>query len=222
MIRAITATLAAMSIALLGAAAGPAHALDDIDTPETIDAAACPTNDDVPAESLTGNAAGKDVQALCEAALAGARTAEAAQAISYAFWALGSDIVCVGQDRMGDRSYDTSSLIARAYASAGLTALAGDNWAISSRDIIGWDGVARADWSIKTKRAKPGDIIGYKTALKHSRITDMRITKNLVITAAGMCGTDIVRLADTLKNKGKLKRTGYYYVDPELAVLPTP
>lgn len=220
MTRTLAATAAAI-IAAVGLMAGTAHAETSPDpvVPDDTSSITCPTNDDIPAEAITGSAEGKDIQALCEKAIAGARTPEAAQAISYAFWALGSNLACVGEDRMGERLYDTSSLIARAYVSAGLTALGGDDWAISSRNIIAWGGVPRADWSIPTKTAKPGDIIGYKTPAKTARITDMWITKKLVITAAGICGPDgdVVRLADTRKNGDGIKRTGFYYVDPELA-----
>jgi hypothetical protein len=216
MTRTITATLAVL-IAAIGLTAGTAHAESiDVPAPE-ITELACPTNDDVPAEALTESAANVNVQALCEKAVKGARTPEAGEAIKYAFWALGSQLACTAEDRTADRTYDTSSLIARAYASAGLTALAGEDWAVSSRNIIGWDGVPRADWSIKSKSAKPGDVIGYKVATPNVRVTDMRISKKLVITAAGVCGSDVVRLADTLQNGDGIKRVGYYYIDPELA-----
>lgn len=215
MIRTIASGLAAL-IAVAGLAASPANAATDPETPvyETL---SCPSNSDVPAEALTGKAAGVNIKKLCEKSVKKAATVEAGEAIIYAFWALGSDVVCPTGDRMGDRQYDTSSLIARAYASAGLDALAGDDWAVSSRNIIGWDGVPRADWSVKVKRAKPGDIIGYKTGSKTSRVTDMFITKKLSITAAGSCAGDIVTLGDALKTGGSIKRTGYYTIDPALA-----
>jgi len=85
--------------------------------------------------------------------------------------------------------------------------------------------VPRADWSVKTKKAKPGDVIGYRNPGGNSYWVEMKITNKLVVTAAGSCANDgspksIVRLDNISKPKGgknSAKRVGFYWIDPELA-----
>lgn len=169
-------------------------------------------------EFVTGKSADKGAYYLCVEAVRKARTPEAGYAIVQAFWALGSPVACVPtEDREGD-SYDSSSLISRAYAAAGLDRFTVEGNSLNSAQILGQNGESLPDFMVATNKAKPGDILGYRTTTRAKLyFVNMSVGRGSVITAAGACG-DVVRVTDTVKSRKKGPTlVGAYYVDPDLA-----
>lgn len=143
---------------------------DDRDALDRLIAAAAPQTvvgpSGCPKAVLDGTVpAGVDVRALCQRAVKGAGTPQAAFAIKWALVRLGAPYACDGVGRLAPWRYDCSSYVARAYAEgAGLrTALA--TWAPSTRNMLPWDGAAMDPHyaPISPDRIKPGDLVLYDT-----------------------------------------------------------
>ena len=214
----IATALAAGITVALAPAAGAASAPGSGTAPRNISVwSDCP-EDPALNEFVTGKNADKGAYYLCVDAVRKARTPETEYAIVQAFWALGSPVACTPLgDREGD-SYDSSSLISRSYASAGLDRFIIDGNSLNSAQILGQNGETRPDFIVATKKAKPGDILGYRTTTRAKLyFVNMSVGSGSVITAAGACG-DVVRVTDTVKSRKKgPTAVGVYYVDPALA-----
>lgn len=216
---ALAVTAAGLTAALAGGLA----------TAPAVTAAAAPTGQHImpwqdcpedPAlnEYVTGKNADKGAYFLCVSAVQKARTVEAGYALVQAFWALGSPITCSpSDDREGD-AYDSSSLVSRSYAAAGLDKFRPDDQSLSAVQLLGQNGDTRPDFIIPAKKAKPGDILGYQAATRAKLyFVTMSTGSGSVITAAGACG-DVVRVTDTTKTRKKGPiYLGAYYVDPTKA-----
>lgn len=180
----------------------------------------CPT-DPLLDQFVEGSNAGKSAYGLCVKAARKARTGESERAVIYAFWVLGSPIVCPSDpDREGE-SYDSSSLVSRAYRSAGLEAFEVDGRSLTTSEIFGTDGNELPDWAtkVKAKKAKPGDIWGYR--FNDSVLgVELGIGGGASITAMGPCGSTVKvddLLTKKVKKSSKVKSLGVIKVDPELA-----
>jgi hypothetical protein len=93
-----------------------------------------------------------------------AATLQARTAIRAAFSMLGAPYACGDVGRARTFRYDCSSLVARAYAAAGIRS-SGPTWAASTRDMVPWDGRALAPWAayVAPSRIRPGDLVLYDT-----------------------------------------------------------
>jgi hypothetical protein len=128
----------------------------------------CPTS--VPSGTLWDGSDEVGAKALCERAVAAAATPQARIAIRAAFHMLGAPYACGDVGRSARFRFDCSSLVGRAYRAAGIPA-AGANWAISTRDLVPWDGRRLAPWAVGIARTsiRPGDLVLYNTGAALSR-----------------------------------------------------
>ena len=108
---------------------------------------------------------GIDVKKLCEKAVKGASTPQAAFAIKWALVRLGAPYACEGIGRLEPWRYDCSSYVSRAYAEGAGLKTAGDSWAPSTRNMVPWDGVALDPHYavIPSELIRPGDLVLYDT-----------------------------------------------------------
>lgn len=129
-----------------------------------------PCPESAPAGALWGTSARVGVGRLCARATAAAPSSQARIALRAAFGMLGAPYACGGVGRVRNFRYDCSSLVARAYAAAGIPA-AGTSWASSTRDMVPWDGRALAPWArrVSPSRVLPGDLVLYSTGASLSR-----------------------------------------------------
>jgi cell wall-associated NlpC family hydrolase len=154
----------------------------------------CPTQ--VPAGTLRGSAAGRDVADLCARSVASAATPEAALAIKFAFRSLGAPYACKGIGRSLPFRFDCSSLVSRAYSEGAGLNTAGDGWAPSTRDMVPWDGVPLAPWAafVAPDQARPGDIVLYDTGGAIYRHVVMLVADGLMLHT-NSCG-DVAKVED--------------------------
>lgn len=176
----------------------------------------CPT-DPALDEFVTGKFEGKSAYSLCVKAVRKARTVEAGAALVSAFWSLGEPLALTGEGRE-DTAYDAGSLVSRSFAYAGLSAFQPGGQSLTSAQILGRSGYALPDFMDKMKKGKPGDIVGLE--IKKSKLVSASISigGGAVISAAGLCGSEFVCVADNPKpNKKQARKLGPYAVIPALA-----
>jgi cell wall-associated NlpC family hydrolase len=113
--------------------------------------AGCPTR--APAGTLRDGARKFSIEQICADSVAQARSPEAARAIKYALRNLGAPYS--QPNRMKEFSFDCSSLVARAYHSAGLTKTLPNNWAPTTYALA----AAPYTQDISFESRRPGDIM---------------------------------------------------------------
>lgn len=108
-------------------------------------------------ELLRDGSSSIGMRALCAASVAAAPTPEAARAIIFAFKNLG---VIYDQQLRNGRSFDCSSYVSRAYASAGVSMSSGNNF-YSTHTLLAHSGYTRPEWIVPVPvyEARPGDLI---------------------------------------------------------------
>lgn len=166
-----TATVAASLASALVVIAGPAAEAAPMPVREALVRGAdlrCPTS--VPSGTLWDDSGRIGVSRLCRQAVTEAPTPQARTAIRAAFHMLGAPYACGDVGRVSRFRYDCSSLVSRAYATAGIPA-AGPTWSSSTRDMVPWDGRRLAPWAsyIEPASIKPGDLVLYSTGATLSR-----------------------------------------------------
>ena len=163
----VVGTLVPAGDSPVSALAAPAS---DLPGPVVVAAAVAPGPSRAPSGTLWGGSAGLGVRRLCERAVAAAPSSQAQVAIRAAFGMLGAPYACGDVGRSRGFRFDCSSLVARAYAAAGIPA-AGPGWSTSTRDMVPWDGRALAPWArrVAPSRVLPGDLVLYSTGASLSR-----------------------------------------------------
>lgn len=120
---------------------------------------------------------------LCVRSSAAAPTAEAAEAVRYAFNVLGAPYACDGVGRTWVFRFDCSSFVSRAFSEGAGMAFTTVSWAPSTRDMVPWDGHRLASWVTHLDRSDvlPGDLWLFDTGLAASRHVVMLLADGLMV-----------------------------------------